>query len=266
MSTRKVGHAGTLDPMATGVLVIGIGKATRLLGYLALTEKAYQATIRLGISTVTDDADGTLTSAPGAGWLSDDQIQAAVAGLRGQRMQVPSAVSAIKIDGVRAYAKVRSGQEVDLAPRPVTIDRFEVVGRFDLEVDGVGVVDLDVVVECSSGTYVRALARDLGSILGTGGHLTVLRRSRVGPFTIKDAQTLQQAERGLKIMPVDHVVRECFTTLTVTETQASYIRNGRRLVGLVLPDRTTALLDEAGRFLALYRQEGADAVAEAVFI
>jgi tRNA pseudouridine55 synthase len=264
--TRKVGHAGTLDPMATGVLVIGIGKATRLLGYLALTEKAYQATIRLGISTATDDADGEVTSAAGADGLSNDQIESALAALRGQRMQVPSAVSAIKIDGVRAYAKVRSGQKVDLAPRPVTIDRFEVAGRFDLEVDGVAVVDLDVIVECSSGTYVRALGRDLGSILGTGGHLTALRRTCVGLFTIKDAQTLEEAERSLKIMPVDHVVRECFTTLTVTETQASYIRNGRRLVGLLLPDRTTALFDEAGHFLALYRQQGPDAVAEAVLV
>jgi tRNA pseudouridine55 synthase len=264
--TRKVGHAGTLDPMATGVLVIGIGKATRLLGYLALTKKAYQATIRLGISTVTDDADGTVTSTAGADWLSDDQIEAALAGLRGKRMQVPSAVSAIKVDGVRAYAKVRSGQEVDLAPRPVTIDRFEVVDRFDLDVDGVAVVDLDMIVECSSGTYVRALARDLGSILGTGGHLTALRRTCVGPFTIKDAQTLDEAERRLKVMPVDQVVRECFTTLTVTEAQGSCIGNGRRLVDLVLPDRTTALLDEAGHFLALYRQDGPDAIAEAVFV
>ena len=264
--TRKVGHAGTLDPMATGVLVIGIGKATRLLGYLALTKKVYQATVRLGISTVTDDADGTVTSTAGADRLSDDQIEAALAGLRGKRMQVPSAVSAIKVDGVRAYAKVRSGQEVDLAPRPVTIDRFEVVDRFDLELDGVAVVDLDVIVECSSGTYVRALARDLGSILGTGGHLTALRRTCVAPFTIKDAQTLKEAERRLKVMPVDRVVRECFTTLTVTEAQASYIGNGRRLIGLVLPDRTTALLDEAGHFLALYRQDGPDAIAETVFV
>ena len=262
--TRKVGHAGTLDPMATGVLVIGIGKATRLLGYLALTEKAYQATIRLGISTVTDDADGEVTSAAGADGLSNDQIESALAALRGQRMQVPSAVSAIKIDGVRAYAKVRSGQQVDLAPRPVTIDRFEVVGRIDLEVDGVAVVDLDAVVECSSGTYVRALARDLGSILGTGAHLTALRRTCVGPFTINDTQALEQAERKLGILPLDHIVYECFTTLTVTETQASYVRNGRPLAGLILPDRTTALLDEAGHFLALYRQKGTDAVAEAV--
>jgi tRNA pseudouridine55 synthase len=265
-ATRKVGHAGTLDPMATGVLVIGIGRATRLLGHLALTEKAYLATIRLGISTVTDDAEGAVTATAGARQLTDDQIEAALAGLRGEQMQVPSAVSAIKIDGVRAYAKVRSGQEVDLAPRPVTIQRFDVARRRNIEVDGVAIVDLDVVVECSSGTYVRALARDLGNILGTGGHLTALRRTRVGAFTVNEAQTLDEAEGGLTIVPLDHVIRSSFATLAVNQAQANYIRNGRRLVGVMLPDGTTALLDENGSFLALYRQEGADAVAEAVFV
>ena len=159
--TRKVGHAGTLDPMATGVLVIGIGRATRLLGYLSLTNKTYEATIRLGIATVTDDAEGAVTSTGGARELTDGQIEVALAELRGEQLQVPSAVSAIKINGVRSYAKVRSGQDVDLQPRPVIIDKFEVLDHRDLEVDGVPVVDLDVIVECSSGTYVRALARDL---------------------------------------------------------------------------------------------------------
>jgi tRNA pseudouridine55 synthase len=264
--TRKVGHAGTLDPMATGVLVIGIGKATRLLGYLALTEKAYEATIRLGVSTVSDDAEGEVIAMAGVHGVTHQQIETALDALRGELMQVPSAVSAIKIEGIRAYAKVRSGQDVALARRRVIIQRLDVVGRRDLEMNGGDVVDLDVVVECSSGTYVRALARDLGTTLGTGGHLTALRRTCVGPFTIDDARTLEEAERSLKIMPLDHVVRGCFTTLTVAETQASYIRNGRRLVGLILPDRTTALLDEADHFLALYRQEGPDAVAEAVFV
>lgn len=263
---RKVGHAGTLDPMATGVLVIGIGKATRLLGHLALTEKAYQATIRLGISTVTDDAEGAVTATAGARGLTDDQIEAALASLRGEQMQVPSAVSAIKIDGVRAYAKVRSGQEVDLASRPVTIHRLDVLGRQDLDTDGFAVVDLDILVECSSGTYVRALARDLGDTLGTGGHLTALRRTRVGVFTLDEAQTLDEAERGLKIVSLDRVVLQAFATMTVSETQAGQIRNGRRLAGVILPDRTTAMLDGASHFLALYRQEGPDAAAEAVFI
>jgi tRNA pseudouridine55 synthase len=266
VGTRKVGHAGTLDPMATGVLVIGIGRATRLLGYLALTEKAYQATIRLGIATVSDDADGEMIASAGAGGVSDDQIGPALARLRAKRLQVPSSVSAIKINGVRSYAKVRSGQDVVLSPRQVIIHKFEVLDRRDLEVDGVTVVDLDVIVECSSGTYVRALARDLGTTLGTGGHLTALRRTRVGPFTLEQAQTMDEAERGLRIVPLEDVVRSNFATLTVNETQANDIRHGRRLVGVVLPDRTTALLEQTGSFLALYRQEGPDAVAEAVFL
>jgi tRNA pseudouridine55 synthase len=123
-----------------------------------------------------------------------------------------------------------------------------------------------VIVECSSGTYVRALARDLGAALGVGGHLTALRRTRVGAFTLQEAQTIEEAERGLKVTPLDRVVRECFTTLTVNQTQASYIRNGRRLIGVILPDRRTALLDKDGHFLAVYRQEGAEAIAEAVFV
>jgi tRNA pseudouridine55 synthase len=266
VGTRKVGHAGTLDPMATGVLVIGIGRATRLLGYLALTEKAYQATIRLGIATVSDDADGEMIASAGAGGVSDDQIGPALARLRAKRLQVPSSVSAIKINGVRSYAKVRSGQDVVLSPRQVIIHKFDVLDRRDLEVDGVTVVDLDVIVECSSGTYVRALARDLGTTLGTGGHLTALRRTRVGPFTLEQAQTIDEAERGLRIVPLADVVRSSFATLTVNETQANDIRHGRRLVGVVLPDRTTALLEQTGSFLALYRQEGPDAVAEAVFL
>jgi len=264
--TRKVGHAGTLDPMATGVLLIGIGKATRLLGHLALTEKAYQATIRLGISTLTEDAEGDVTAKAGARRATDDQIEAVLAGLRGKRLQVPSAVSAIKVDGLRSYAKVRAGEEVALAPRPVIIHRFEVLDRSDLEVDGLTVVDLDVIVECSSGTYVRALARDLGTTLGTGGHLTALRRTRVGAFTLEQAQTLDEAEHELKILPMEDVVRSCFETLTVDDIQASYIRNGRRLVGVKLPTGTTALLNQAGQFLALYHQEGPDAVADAVFV
>lgn len=263
--TRKVGHAGTLDPMATGVLVIGIGRATRLLGHLALTDKAYQATIRLGLATVTDDAEGELTSTAGAPGLTDDQIAAVLQGLRGEQLQVPSAVSAIKINGVRSYARVRSGQEVALEPRPVSIHKFEVLARSDLAVDGVPIVDLDVMVDCSSGTYVRALARDLGTSLGTGGHLTALRRTRVGPFTLRQAQTLEKAERQLGIVSLEEVVQNTFATLAVDDMQASHVRNGRPLVGVTLPNGTTALLNQAGQFLALYRQEGADAVSEAVF-
>jgi tRNA pseudouridine55 synthase len=264
--TRKVGHAGTLDPMATGVLVVGVEKATRLLGYLALSDKVYEATIRLGIGTITDDAEGEVVTTTGAADIGGAEIEAAMARQRGDILQVPAAVSAIKIEGVRSYRRVRAGQPVELVERPVTIRRFDVLCRRELVVDGVDCVDLSVVVECSSGTYIRALARDLGAALAVGGHLSSLRRTRVGTFTLDEAQTLEEAERELRIMPLDRVVRSSFPTLTVNEAQASQIRNGRRLAGVILPDRTSALLDEAGHFLALYRQEGPDAVADAVFL
>ena len=264
--TRKVGHAGTLDPMATGVLIVGVEKATRLLGYLALSDKVYEATIRLGIGTITDDAEGDVVTTMGAADLGEAEIEAAMAKLRGDILQVPAAVSAIKINGVRSYRRVRAGQSVELSERPVTIRRLELLGRRELQVDGISCVDLIVVVECSSGTYVRALARDLGAAFGVGGHLTALRRTRAGTFTLDQAQTLQEAERELRIVPLERVVRSGFATLTVNETQASYIRNGQRLADVILPDGTTALLDPTGHFLALYRQEGPDAVAEAVFV
>jgi tRNA pseudouridine55 synthase len=264
--TRKVGHAGTLDPLATGVLVLGIDKATRLLGYLASSDKTYEATIRLGIATITDDAEGEVVTAGGAADIDQVQIEAAMGGLRGDILQVPAAVSAIKINGIRAYRRVRDGQSVELAERPVSIGRFDALDRKELQVDGVACIDLNVLVECSSGTYVRALARDLGASLGVGGHLTTLRRTRVGTFTLDAAQTLDEAERQLSIMPMDRAARASFATLTVTEAQAGYIRNGRKLAGVILPNHPTALLDPEGAFLALYRQEGPDAVAEAVFV
>ena len=264
--TRKVGHAGTLDPMATGVLIIGIEKATRLLGYLALSDKTYEATIRLGIATITDDAEGEAVTATGVADLGEADIEAAMSNLRGDILQVPAAVSAIKINGVRSYRRVRAGQPVEVAERPVTIHRFDILDQKEVEVGGVACIDLRVIVECSSGTYVRALARDLGAALGVGGHLITLRRTRVGPFTLNEAQTLEEAERELRIVPLDSVVSSSFATMTVTDTQAGQIRNGRRLAGVSLPDGTTALLDQTGHFLALYRQEGPDAVAEAVFL
>jgi tRNA pseudouridine55 synthase len=264
--TRKVGHAGTLDPMATGVLVIGIGKATRLLGYLALADKAYSATIRLGIVTVTDDAEGEVVTAVGAASLTNADIDAATARLRGGILQVPSAVSAIKVEGVRSYARVRAGDQVDLPARPVHVERFSPVAARASEVSGVRVLDLDVEVECSTGTYVRALARDLGSALEVGGHLTALRRTRVGSFTVDEAQTLDEAAEELRILPLDRVARDCFPALTASETEVDSIRHGRRLVNMTLPGNPTALLDETGHFLALYRQEGPDAIAEVVFV
>lgn len=185
--TRRVGHAGTLDPMATGVLVLGIERATRLLTYVTGADKEYLATIRLGQATTTDDAEGEPTGGADAGGLDLEQVRAAVVPLTGDILQSPSAVSAIKVDGVRAYTRVRAGEDVTLAARPVRVTQFEVLAARP----GDRVVDVDVRVVCSSGTYVRALARDLGAALQVGGHLTALRRTRVAAFTLAQALTLE---------------------------------------------------------------------------
>ena len=264
LGTRKVGHAGTLDPMATGVLVVGVNRATRLLGLLALDDKAYAATIRLGLSTVTDDAEGEVTAAPGAQAVDPAALTAALADLTGNIRQVPSAVSAIKVDGVRSYARVRAGHEVALAARPVQVRRLDITDRRDTVADGVPVIDLDVHVECSTGTYVRALARDLGAALGTGGHLTALRRFRSGPFTAAEAETLGDDPPRLLALP--DAVRRCFSALTLDEPTAQAVRYGRRLPGLGLPADRTALFAPTGEFLALYRQQPGQAVPEAVFV
>jgi tRNA pseudouridine55 synthase len=264
LGTRKVGHAGTLDPMATGVLVVGVNRATRLLGLLALDDKAYAATIRLGIGTVTDDAEGETTHASGAAGIDAAALEAAMARLTGDIAQVPSAVSAIKVDGVRAYARVRAGHEVALAARRVQVRRFAVTGRHDTMADDVPVVDLDVVVECSTGTYVRALARDLGAALGTAGHLTALRRLRSGPFTETEAELL--GEEPPRLLRLPDAVRRCFPVLTVDETTTQAVRYGRRLAGMELPADRTALFAPSGEFLALYRQQPDQAVPEAVFV
>ncbi|WP_232023290.1 tRNA pseudouridine(55) synthase TruB [Actinomyces viscosus] len=257
-ATRKVGHAGTLDPMATGLLVLGIGRATRFLTYLVGADKTYEATIRLGIETTTEDAEGELVSAHGcrADDLPADRLQEALAGLTGLIQQVPSAVSAVKVDGVRAYKRVRDGQEVELEARPVTVHELRITGEprqmsagvvappsADLTnvVGMVDVVDLDVVVSCSSGTYVRALARDLGRALGCGAHLTALRRTGVGPFDICEASTLtalsEQVQddaastrpRGLTTIPLEEVARRCFERLSLTEAEARGLRFGQPL-------------------------------------
>ncbi|WP_069629370.1 tRNA pseudouridine(55) synthase TruB, partial [Streptomyces niveus] len=201
--TRRVGHAGTLDPMATGVLVLGVERATKLLGHLALTEKEYLGTIRLGQDTVTDDAEGETISSTDASGVTREGIDAGVAALSGAIMQVPSKVSAIKIDGKRSYARVRGGEDFEIPARPVTVSSFRVYDvRPDVAEDGTPVVDLVVSVVCSSGTYIRALARDLGAGLGVGGHLTALRRTRVGPYGLDEARTLDQHQERLTVMPV----------------------------------------------------------------
>lgn len=260
--TRKVGHAGTLDPMATGVLVLGAGRATRLLGHLMLTEKAYAATIRFGATTTTDDAEGEITADHDVSALDRTSIVAAVGAFRGSIEQVPSSVSAIKVDGRRAYALAREGGDVQLDARTVQIDRFDV-----LDVRSTGqYVDADVEVECSSGTYIRALARDLGESLGVGGHLTALRRGRVGPFGLEDARTLDELAERLDVLDLATVARRSFPVHTLDADVAAMVRNGRALMDTALPtDGVVAMFDPAGEFLALYRQAGTSARAVAVF-
>ena len=265
LGTRKVGHAGTLDPMATGVLLVGVNRATRLLGHLMLTRKTYTATIRLGVGTLTDDAEGEVTARPGVPAPPDAVLEAALAPLRGAISQVPTAVSAIKVAGVRSYAKVRAGEDVNLAARPVTVHRLEVLDRRDLQLDGLPCTDLDVLVECSSGTYVRALARDLGAALGSAGHLTALRRTAVGPFGLVEAVPLDDTTTALPVLGMTEVVRRTFPTLRLDAEQEAAVRVGRALPGLALPAEQVALLGSDEEFLALYRRRGSGAVAEAVF-
>ena len=272
--TRRVGHAGTLDPAATGVLILGINKATKLLTYLVGQDKTYDATIRLGIETLTEDAEGEHIAA------HPDAVEAltgmdAEAQLSGDILQVPSAVSAIKINGVRSYARVRSGEQVELAARPVTISEFtvhSVTAGFaeyvieDPENEGehmatsVPVIDCDVTVSCSSGTYIRALARDLGKILGTGGHLTALRRTRVGAVVLEDAADLAQLKQrreeseapleDLPLLPLEEAARRIFGARELSAAEASDISYGRRISpsgdGSVVKRSVHASADESG--------------------
>jgi tRNA pseudouridine55 synthase len=258
--TRKVGHAGTLDPMATGVLLVGVERATRLLGHLTLTEKAYDATIRLGAATTTDDAEGETLSTASVAHLTEDDVRSAAGAFVGVLEQKPSAVSAVKVDGKRAYARVRAGEEVDLPARTVTVHELLVT---DVR-PGEDAVDVDVSVRCSSGTYIRAIARDLGAALGVGGHLTMLRRTAVGPFTLADAHDLDTLADELRLVGIDDVARRCFATYDLSEEQARDVGYGRKLEAEV-GEGTVAVLAPDGRFLALYEQRGPVAAPVAVF-
>ncbi|GGH63519.1 tRNA pseudouridine(55) synthase TruB [Rothia aerolata] len=236
--TRKVGHAGTLDPMATGVLILGIGKATKLLTYIVGESKTYTATMRLGQATVTDDAEGEFTalaSADAVAAVTESQIAEHVAELTGDIMQVPSSVSAIKVNGVRSYAKVRGGEEVKLEPRPVTISEFSVHSIDRVETPQGAAIDCRVTVSCSSGTYIRALARDLGEKLGIGGHLTALRRTRIGEITEEKALTLEALEalKGelgeLPMLSLEDAATRLFAVRQLTAAEATDLSNGRRI-------------------------------------
>ncbi|GAA2893057.1 tRNA pseudouridine(55) synthase TruB [Microbacterium esteraromaticum] len=256
--TRRVGHAGTLDPMATGLLVIGIEGATRLLTYIVGADKTYTATIRLGAGTTTDDAEGeTIETAQPAALeaATDDRIGAGIVALTGAISQVPSSVSAIKVDGRRAYDRVRAGEEVELAARQVTVSRFDVLEtRRDQDV-----IDLDVVVDCSSGTYIRALARDLGAALGVGGHLTALRRTRVGGFDIGGAVTLDQLDGAPMLTPAAAAART-MPVLDVTADEARDLRHGKRLSGQAdrLEASEVAAIDPDGVLVGVVEARGRD--------
>jgi tRNA pseudouridine55 synthase len=278
LSTRRVGHAGTLDPMATGLLVVAVGRATKLLGHLALAEKSYTATIRLGERTTTDDAEGEIVARTGAAHLAAADVLSAMTLFTGQIDQVPSSYSAIKVAGRRAYDLARSGEDVTLAARRVTVSRFEAVASPRVSGD---CLDVDVVVECTTGTYVRALARDLGEHLGVGGHLTALRRTTVGPFAVTQAidvfpdgitprgvprppigDELRARTQG-GVMPVSEAVGRAFATRTVDRNLAVDLGFGRRIPAAGI-DGTYAVVDAEGAFLALVTEIGA--VAKPVFV
>lgn len=252
MGTRKVGHAGTLDPMATGVLVLGLERATKLLGHLALDTKAYLGTIRLGASTSTDDVEGEVLSEADGSALDEEAIRAGIAGLTGDLQQVPSAVSAVKINGRRAYELARAGKSVELEARPVTVSRFDLLALRRTE----STTELDVIVECSSGTYVRALARDLGAELGVGGHLGELRRTRVGPFGLATARTLEQLEAEPALsMDLDTAVEAAFARADVDAATVRALSHGQAVPAAGVAG-TYGAFGPDGRAVALLRDQG----------
>ncbi len=268
--TRRVGHAGTLDPMATGVLVVGVEKATRLLGYLTLAEKEYLATIRLGQSTTTDDAEGETTGGATAAGVGPEQLAGAVAALTGPIMQVPPAVSAVKVAGQRAYRLTRAGAAPELAARPVTVYAFSVTAVRRMKGDGEvgGLVDLDATVRCSSGTYIRALARDLGNTLGTGGHLVRLRRTRVGGYRAEDARTLEQLAGRFEIVPLSQAAQAAFPRRDLSADEARRLAHGGRLAPAASGAATegpTAAYAPDGTLIALVTEESGQARPLVVF-
>lgn len=261
LNTRKIGHAGTLDPMATGLLILGVGPATRLLTFIVGLGKTYEATVLLGVATDSDDADGIETAwadAEALAAVTDERIAAGIAALTGEIDQVPSTVSAIKVAGRRAYDLARAGESVELAARRVTVDRFDVVRRRDT---AEGRIELDVVVDCSSGTYIRALARDLGAALGVGGHLTALRRTRIGAFEVRDAVSEIAADAPL-LSPAQ-VAASVLGALPVTADEARDLRHGKRLVGAAprlegAMSPTPAAIDPDGRLVGIVERRGVD--------
>ncbi len=255
LNMRKVGHAGTLDPMATGLLVLGVGPATRLLTFIVGLDKTYEATIRLGVSTDSDDADGVVIETTDATSLDIDEITAGIAELTGDISQVPSKVSAIKVDGRRAYDRVRAGEEITLAARPVTVSRFDVTSIRT----GETVVEVGVVVDCSSGTYVRALARDLGERLGVGGHLTTLRRTRIGPFVVDGAPGADDLV-DVALIDAPTAAAKVLGRVDVDADEARDLRDGKRITGAAgrLASARAAAVDPDGALIGIVEARGKD--------
>ena len=260
--TRRVGHAGTLDPMATGVLVVGVEKATRLLGHLALTEKEYLATIRLGQATDTGDAQGSVIPGAAASGLALDQVAAAAASLTGQIQQVPPATSAIKVGGQRAYRLARRGETPVLTARAVTVHEFAVS---DPRPAG-DLLDVTAAVRCSSGTYIRALARDLGEKLGVGGHLTMLRRTRVGPYRLTDARSLDELAASLRVIPLAEAASAAFPVRILTEAETDSLSHGASLPATGAGKGPVAALSPDGTLVALVAEQNGRARPLAVFV
>jgi len=247
LGTRKIGHAGTLDPMATGLLVLGVDAGTKLLQFLVGVDKQYVATIRLGQSTTTDDAEGDVLISKSAKQIGLEDVLGQIKKLTGDILQIPSKVSAIKVDGKRAYDLVREGKEVELKTRPVTVSRFDVLGepRFDGDF-----LDLDVIVDCSSGTYIRALARDLGEALGVGGHLTALRRTKVGSYSIDRAIGLAEE---VSVLDLGDAARALFPALELNSQQEVDLIHGKR-IDVDGPKQVCAFFE--GRMVAILEQSG----------
>jgi tRNA pseudouridine55 synthase len=257
--TRRVGHAGTLDPMATGVLVVGVDQATRLLGHLALTEKQYQGTVRLGQATDTDDAEGQVISTASAQGVMNNDLERAAAALTGAIQQVPPGISAIKVGGQRAYKLTRQGAPPELAARPVTVSALDILA---VRREG-DLLDADIAVTCSSGTYIRAIARDLGAALGTGGHLTALRRTRVGPYT--GGATLDELAVSLTVLPLAQAAAAAFARRDLTAEEASKVGHGQRLPALGQAGPVAAFAPD-GSLVALLTEESGQAKSLAVFV
>lgn len=274
-ATRKVGHAGTLDPMATGVLVVGVGKATRLLNYIVGADKDYDTTIRIGFGTTTEDAEGEPLSAevsiPES--LSLEQVQAAAVTLTGDIMQVPSSVSAIKIDGKRAYDRVRAGEDVEIPARPAHVGRFEITAVRQVAEGSNTYWDIDASATVSSGTYIRALGRDLARALGYEGHLTMLNRTRVGGYALSSSRTLDELAQEIEtaetveVLPLAQAAAATFSVRELSDQEAQDLGFGKRLtpIGEKGAETIMAAISPEGQLIALLKDDGKKAQPAVVF-